>query len=188
MNAPLEAPLVLRRFAHLQPADGVCLMEYVSLLAGVPFSDNPQCTDELLGAVARAVNDAMSDAARSRLAAFAPALAVVGRLGPGAADRVEAVCWSILAHGAPGRGVRRRAGRRRDAARNRSLACQAGGRWAHWMALHGPGRRAVEAAVVQLARREDADTALEQLLADCLQAALARPVAGPQRPPLRATV
>ncbi|MET9988353.1 hypothetical protein PS783_30770 [Streptomyces enissocaesilis] len=163
-------------------------MEYVSLLAGVPFSDSPQCTDELLGAVARAVNDAMSDAARGRLAAFAPALAVTGRLGPGSAGRVEAVCWSVLAHGAPGRGARRRAVRRRDAARDRALACQAGGRWAHWMALHGPRRRAVEAAVVLLARREDADAALEKLLADCLQAALARPVAGPQHTPLRVTV
>lgn len=64
----------LARGRHLQPHHGSCLMEYVSVLAGLDFSDHPRCTHPLLGWLARRVNDAVSDAARPQLVAVAPAL------------------------------------------------------------------------------------------------------------------
>jgi hypothetical protein len=42
-------------------------MEYTSLLAGEPFSDDPGCVDGALAAVLRHANDRMSAADRSRL-------------------------------------------------------------------------------------------------------------------------
>lgn len=50
-------------------------MEFTSLLAGEPKSDGPQCTDPVLAALARAVNDVTSEGARQRLLRFAPDLA-----------------------------------------------------------------------------------------------------------------
>lgn len=50
-------------------------MEFTSLLAGEPKSDGPQCTDPVLAALARAVNDVTSEASRQRLVHFAPDLA-----------------------------------------------------------------------------------------------------------------
>jgi hypothetical protein len=62
---------VLARGRHRRPARGACLMEYVSVLAGERFSDAPACTDPVLAAVARAVNDYSGDASRQRLAVMA---------------------------------------------------------------------------------------------------------------------
>jgi hypothetical protein len=42
-------------------------MEYTSLLAGEPFSDEPACVDPQLAAVLRHANDRLPDAHRSRL-------------------------------------------------------------------------------------------------------------------------
>jgi hypothetical protein len=56
---------------HRSPRHGACLMEYTSVLAGERFSDSPRCTDPVLAAVARAVNDYSSDAARQRIAPYA---------------------------------------------------------------------------------------------------------------------
>jgi hypothetical protein len=181
MIDPHQPPAQLRRFAHLHPADGMCLMEYVSLVAGAPFSDRPTCTSPLLGALARAVNDAMSDAGRTELTALAPALAKVGgTAGPREADRIAYLCWdAVCAASAPGSTAERRARRRRDAA----LRHQETGRpWGvpGWIRLHGPGRRAVEAATRTLSELPagQADRALYRLLADCIKAghtAKARP-------------
>src|SRR4051812_48697369 len=68
----------LRAGAHLVPEDGVCLMEYVSVLAGTAFTDHPPCTDPTLAAVARLVNDTPPDPGRPLLARFAPLLAQAG--------------------------------------------------------------------------------------------------------------
>src|SRR5687767_6214603 len=69
---------VLAAGAHLGPEDGVCLMEYVSVLAGERFSDHPACTDPGLAFLAQLINDAVSDAGRPRLAPFAAELTVLG--------------------------------------------------------------------------------------------------------------
>jgi hypothetical protein len=49
-------------------------MEYTAVLAGERFSDSPKCTDPVLAALARAVNDVTGDASRQRLAVLASEL------------------------------------------------------------------------------------------------------------------
>lgn len=80
---PLACVPILSPGTHLHPDDGACLMEYVSVLAGETFSDDPPCTPVALAIVARLVNDAMSDSARQSLARRAPGLIIrPGRPAP----------------------------------------------------------------------------------------------------------
>ena len=67
---------------HRRRRRGVCLMEYTSILAGERFTDHPRCTDPVLAAVARSVNDYSSDAARQRLALIASDLTTAHRTDP----------------------------------------------------------------------------------------------------------
>ena len=64
---------------HTSPEKGACFMEYASLLAGERWSDHPGCTDPVLAALARCVNDAVSDETRSSLAVDVPR--VIGLIG-----------------------------------------------------------------------------------------------------------
>jgi hypothetical protein len=59
---------VLSAGRHRSARRGACFMEYASYLAGLRWSDHPQCTHPALATLARLVNDLTSDAARSRLA------------------------------------------------------------------------------------------------------------------------
>jgi hypothetical protein len=80
--APVVVPdglPVLEAGVHLAPQDGVCLMEYVSVLAGEHFTDQPRCTDPTLAFLARLVNDTAGDDGRSLLAPTAADLSVLGR-------------------------------------------------------------------------------------------------------------
>lgn len=79
MRVPDSMP-VLTRGKHRRPRQGACLMEYVSVLSGGPFSDAPECTDRTLAAIARAVNDYSGDEMRQRLALLASDLTVAGPL------------------------------------------------------------------------------------------------------------
>lgn len=72
----------LRPGRHRRKRHGVCLMEYTSILAGERFSDHPRCTDPVLAAIARAVNDYSSDGSRQRLAILATDLAAASPAGP----------------------------------------------------------------------------------------------------------
>lgn len=49
---------------HANPSRGACFMEFTSLLAGEPFTDDPGCVDGELAAVLRRANDTMTDAER----------------------------------------------------------------------------------------------------------------------------
>jgi hypothetical protein len=71
---------------HRRPEHGACVMEYVSVLAGEPWSDSPVCTDRALGDLARRVNDDVEPQARSALGEIAPRL--VGTVGLRAARDV----------------------------------------------------------------------------------------------------
>lgn len=66
-------------------------MEYTSVLAGERFSDSPRCTDPVLAALARAVNDYTGDVARQRLAPLAADLTTAN----GADDDT---CRAIVRH------------------------------------------------------------------------------------------
>ncbi|MGW6929374.1 hypothetical protein ACWGE0_04855 [Lentzea sp. NPDC054927] len=56
---------------HQTPADGCCLMELTSLLAGEVWSDRPACVHPVLACVARCVNDQSTEDGRRKLLPFA---------------------------------------------------------------------------------------------------------------------
>ena len=76
-----DALPILSPGRHRRPRRGACLMEYTSVLAGERFSDSPKCTDPVLAAVARSVNDYTGDAARQRLAPLAGDLTTANGAG-----------------------------------------------------------------------------------------------------------
>lgn len=82
---------VLSPGSHRRARKGACFMELASFLAGERWSDHPPCTHRLLAALARDVNDHVSDVARQRLAPLIPD--VIGLNGDDA--RVDA--WISLA-------------------------------------------------------------------------------------------
>ena len=65
---------LLGRGKHRNPRKGACFMELASYLAGLRWSDSPECTHPLLAHVARLVNDLTDDAARPRLALLIPSV------------------------------------------------------------------------------------------------------------------
>lgn len=65
---------ILSRGKHRSPRKGACFMEFASYLAGERWSDHPSCTHPLLAALARGVNDLMSDDGRQRLAPLIPSV------------------------------------------------------------------------------------------------------------------
>ncbi|WP_420110474.1 hypothetical protein [Pseudactinotalea sp.] len=77
MAASIDTPdllPLLARGRHRSPRRGACFMELASYLAGERWSDAPRCTDPMLAALARMVNDSTSDAARPHLAPLVPAV------------------------------------------------------------------------------------------------------------------
>ena len=74
-GVPPDGMPVLSRGRHTGPEEGACLMEYVSVLAGEPFTDHPACVEPLLIRLAWGVNDASPPPVRSSLVHLAPRLA-----------------------------------------------------------------------------------------------------------------
>jgi hypothetical protein len=72
---------ILSAGGHHNPAEGACVMEYQSLLAGEPFSDTPICVDEQLTSFMQSINDTMPDEHRYRLAPFLGR--AIGLVAPG---------------------------------------------------------------------------------------------------------
>ncbi|MET7283695.1 hypothetical protein ABZS29_36035 [Kribbella sp. NPDC005582] len=68
----IEVVPILSRGRHRNPRRGGCFMEYASYLAGVAWSDRPECTHPLLALIAREVNDEISDAGRVTLVPLIP--------------------------------------------------------------------------------------------------------------------
>lgn len=58
---------VLTTGKHSDPANGACIMEYVSIIAGERFSDHPMCVHPKLAEWARLVNDRLPDSKRHLL-------------------------------------------------------------------------------------------------------------------------
>lgn len=63
---------VLSAGRHRNPRKGACFMEMASFLAGERWSDHPACTHPLLASLARLVNDALGDEARTRIVELIP--------------------------------------------------------------------------------------------------------------------
>lgn len=64
---------------HRNPRKGACFMEMASYLAGERWSDHPACTQPLLAAMAREINDRVGDSVRQDLMPLIPS--VVGLRG-----------------------------------------------------------------------------------------------------------
>jgi hypothetical protein len=58
---------ILSAGRHRSPKQGACFMEFASYLAGERWSDHPACTNAVLAALARDVNDLTSDRGRDAL-------------------------------------------------------------------------------------------------------------------------
>src|SRR5579875_1078486 len=101
-----ELPVARRRSAPRIP-DGIwlspgrhrrgsetCLMELTAVLAGERKTDGPACTDPVLAALARAVNDVTTDDNRQRLIRLIPDL--IGACGADESLRRSVVRRSLL--------------------------------------------------------------------------------------------
>lgn len=171
----------LRAGWHLGPDDGTCLMEHVSQLAGVKFTDTPRCTDPLLAALAQLVNDAVSDRTRPQLLRFAHQLAGRPRGGRGSAPAIVlAVLEPALEHSSRKRHLRRHQARarRRVAATRDGRSSDVLGRLVDEVYRRGPARHALMSAV-RAAAETQPDSARDRLLNSMLETAIA--IAGPAR-------
>lgn len=163
----------LSRGAHLSPEAGACFMEYVSLLAGEPWSDQPRCTHPVLAELARMVNDSTTQAGRTRLVPFIPAVIGLTSEDPRTSallvDRLVSEAERLGVHGPVLHWHQRRAQRRL-----RRLASQSAARAKALRGLsafayqEGPAMRAVDAVVHAVSglpdsRRDDALVALLEL-------------------------
>ncbi|MFC5138271.1 hypothetical protein ACFPK1_08520 [Actinomycetospora rhizophila] len=151
---------------HTDPEQGACLMEYVSVLAGLRFTDRPACTPGAVAVVARRVNDAVSDRARTRLAPSAPDLIDIRPRQGGLDDVVVLCCTTTGLAVAPG-------DRRLTALRQRARR-RLGHPWLRWLRLpaHAVVHEAVIAVVDALAPlpTDDRDERLIGLLAEVVRA------------------
>ncbi len=89
---PPEHVPVLSRGKHRSARKGACFMEFASYLAGERWSDHPDCTHPLLAALARGVNDHMSDEARQRLAPLIPSVIGLTSDDPRVDARIALLC------------------------------------------------------------------------------------------------
>jgi hypothetical protein len=167
---------VLAAGTHLVPEDGVCLMEYVSVLAGERFTDHPRCTEPTLAFLARLVNDTISDGGRSVLAPLAAELTVLGRVDAiGSARLVVAVV-----HGARTAGSSARLGRAQRRAERRLLRATGPGplgslaRTLSPVHMRGAGRHRLTTAVSAVAEAPwPAEVDRDEALVDLLRLAMA---------------
>ena len=63
---------VLSPGKHRHPGKGACFMEMASWLAGEKWSDHPPCTDPVLAALAREVNDHLDAEHRAEIVPMIP--------------------------------------------------------------------------------------------------------------------
>jgi hypothetical protein len=63
----------IARGRHKSPADGACVMELASMLAGERFTDKPRCVDPVVSSYLRTLNDLLPPRERQRLYPYAAA-------------------------------------------------------------------------------------------------------------------
>ncbi|MGH3883429.1 MAG: hypothetical protein ACRDRC_08510, partial [Pseudonocardiaceae bacterium] len=59
--------IILERGAHHSPTEGLCLMEAVAYVRGIPHTDRPGCVSPVLGDFGRTINDTVPDDLRQQL-------------------------------------------------------------------------------------------------------------------------
>ena len=85
MTSTSHQTIRLSRGKHASPAEGACVMELASMLAGEPFSDHPATVCPVIGAFLRTYNDSVDDGRRQDLYAYASK--VVGSRSSQAVER-----------------------------------------------------------------------------------------------------
>lgn len=137
---------------HHTPAEGMCVMELASVLAGERFSDHPSCVCPIVGALLRGLNDHLPDDLRQRMLARWAAEAVGTRVhDPGVIEYRAAVVRAAVREVVPRR-------RRRALGDSPTLGCatridgcqRAGALLAAEAARHRRAREGVEALLEQL--------------------------------------
>lgn len=174
-SVPEHLPL-LSRGAHADPDEGACLMEYVALLAGEPFSDRPRCTHPLLARIARRINDISSETARFDLAPLAPRLIGTASGDPAVAPALVLCCAEAALRADPSAVRLRRHARRAHRRLARLAQLRPQSRWVRLTAAtyrHGWAEPDIEDALAVLADCSSGahrDAALRQLLAEAIAA------------------
>lgn len=87
MSAISHQTIRLSRGTHKSPADGACVMELASMLAGEPFSDHPRSVCPMIGSFMRDYNDSVADERRQDLYRYAAM--VVGTRGSAQVQRAR---------------------------------------------------------------------------------------------------
>ena len=98
---PTFQTIRLSRGQHASPADGACVMELASMLAGEQFSDHPRSVCPVIAMTLRAYNDGTTDARRQDL--YRCASLVVGTRDRGARRARLARCEEFFRHRLGGR-------------------------------------------------------------------------------------
>lgn len=102
----------LSKGRHSSPAEGACVMELASMIAGEPFSDHPRTVCPVIAALLRAYNDSLDDRRRQDL--YSVAAQVVGTRATFEIERQRierCVAWTgemRAAHNRVTRALRRR--------------------------------------------------------------------------------
>jgi hypothetical protein len=94
MREGIPVPVACGR--HSAASDEACLMELASLFASEPWSDHPASVHPVLAAVARAINDRVSDGARELLSPLVPQMTGTADVGPDGHSRPERCARLVL--------------------------------------------------------------------------------------------
>ncbi len=90
----------LKKGNHHSAEQGVCAMEAVAWLEGLPHSDKPECTCPVIAAYVRSINDSMPHDKRQRLVPYLPKL--VGTVSKQhKQERAEFLAWQAIRVFAP---------------------------------------------------------------------------------------
>ena len=89
MSTVSHQTIKLSRGKHSSPADGACVMELASMLAGEQFTDHPGSVCPAIGSFLRAYNDSVSDERRQDL--YDHASRIVGSRSSAEVERARAM-------------------------------------------------------------------------------------------------
>ena len=87
--------ITLKSGAHTSFAQGACLLEAASYVAGEAWTDHPQCVSPVLGAYGRSLNDVLPDDRRQELKPYIPRLIGTADDGKDEARSYIALDWLI---------------------------------------------------------------------------------------------
>jgi hypothetical protein len=77
---------------HASPAEGACVMELASMLAGEPFTDRPASVSPAIAAFLRAYNDSVDDGRRQEL--YGLASTAIGTRSTPSVEQQRIARWS----------------------------------------------------------------------------------------------